>query len=209
VWGEPRIWSTGSYLSNPGHDGWILERSETNNTGFTKDNTDSGPSALRIGDSASLHKQYKSIVSFDTSSITTAKTVVQAKLRVYCGDIVGEQISELGNVKVELKSEGFYQPGSTAQPPYEDLHTSDFQAPADAVMAPVSAMPSVDSWYEIPLDATVLPFINRSGYTQIRLSFFVDDDNDVPSSDDYVGFFSGNSGPPNDVLRPILEVTLE
>jgi hypothetical protein len=47
--------------------------------------------------------------------------------------------------------------------------------------------------------------VNKTGYTQLRIRFTTDDDND--SADDYLGFYSGEN--PTAANRPILEVTYQ
>jgi hypothetical protein len=49
---------------------------------------------------------------------------------------------------------------------------------------------------------TAYPYINKTGTTQFRLRFKLDDDND--NTADYMKFFSGNYGTVND--RPVLVI---
>ena len=57
-------------------------------------------------------------------------------------------------------------------------------------------------WYSVMLLTTAYPYINKTGTTQFRLRFKLDDDND--NTADYMKFFSGNYGTATD--RPVLVI---
>ena len=80
------------------------------------------------------------------------------------------------------------------------LAISDFQALANkAAVATFSKTPAAGAWYSAILNSTAYPFINRTGTTQFRLRFALDDNDDM--SADYLKFFSGNAAA---TYRPIL-----
>ena len=55
------------------------------------------------------------------------------------------------------------------------------------------------------LNPSGLAAINKYGYTQIRLRFSLDDNND--DNDDFIKFYSGDNATPSN--RPVLEVTYQ
>src|SRR5689334_21142533 len=77
-----------TFTSAAAQDGWVLESSETSNAGGSIDSTASTTSALRVGDATS-DRQYKSVVSFDTSSIPDGATILSATLRLRRGTSSG------------------------------------------------------------------------------------------------------------------------
>jgi hypothetical protein len=73
------------------------------------------------------------------------------------------------------------------------LEPGDFQAaPTAAGVAALSDPASDGDWSEGILNASGLAAVNRSGLTQVRLYFSLDDDDDGIA--DYVAFRSGNDG---------------
>jgi hypothetical protein len=77
-----------TFTSVAADDGWALESSETSAVGGSINSTSSTTSALRVGDNNS-RRQYKTIVSFDTSSIPDGATVLSVTLRLRRGTVVG------------------------------------------------------------------------------------------------------------------------
>jgi len=84
------------------------------------------------------------------------------------------------------------------------LEKADFQAPATAVgVATLSTAASNSAWSTGALDAQGLAAVNKTGRTQFRLYFNLDDDDDKNA--DYLGYYAGEYG--TAVSRPQLVVT--
>ena len=176
---------TVTFISNGDQDGWVRESSENSGVGGASNSTGGGARALRPGDATS-DRQYKAIVSFDTSSIPAGATITAATLEMTRGRISGtDPFTILGNLEVDIVSGAFG--GNLA------LAASDFEAAATvtgaAMMSVVTAQFQVSSGN---LSAAGLTAIDTSGTTQLRLAFDIDDNDD--GGNDYVGFYSANNG---------------
>ncbi|HSB01031.1 MAG TPA: right-handed parallel beta-helix repeat-containing protein [Anaerolineales bacterium] len=179
-----------SFKSNGTYDGWILESGENTGAGGTLDRT---ATTFNVGDDQK-DKQYKGIVSFDTSSLPDNAVIVSVQLKVKRQDVVGtDPFGTHGALSAEIRNGPF---GNTA------LETGDFSAAASpgAVKDPFAGL--TFSWYAAQLSNGNLVFINKAGVTQFRLSFSKDDNDDLGA--DYVKFFSGNS---TDANKPELIIT--
>ncbi len=177
----------------------MLESSETSNVGGSLNATASTTSALRAGDDGS-NRQYKTVVSFDTSAIPDGATILSATLRLRRGTVAGTNpFTTHGTCWVDVQSGGGFS-GSTT------LQTGDFQATATAVQAASlsNAANNLD-WSTGSLNAAGLAAINKTGTTQLRVYFALDDDND--RSADYIGYYSGDNG--TAANRPQLVVTYQ
>jgi hypothetical protein len=172
------------------NDGWTLESSETSNVGGSSNSGNNGSSAIRIGDNSN-RRQYRSVLSFDTSPLDEAATIVGATLALRNGSGAGNTAS-FGTAWVDARSGWF---GSAAT-----LANEDFQAVATATQ--VGALASAGSTSSATLDVAGLAAVNTVGKTQFRIYFTVDDDND--GSNDYLGFYSANNSTPAN--RPTLTV---
>jgi hypothetical protein len=171
-------------------DGWTLESTETSNVGGSRNSSANNNEALRVGDN-NARKQYRSILSFDTSSLTASATVVTATLTLRNGGTKGNT-SAFGTAWVDVRS-GFF--GAAAS-----LANADFEAAATAAHAgALSAGPSTTT---ATLDPAGLAAVNTTGKTQLKIYFSLDDDND--GSNDYLGFYSGENATASN--RPTLTV---
>jgi len=188
-----------TFTSVAAQDGWVLESTEASNAGGSIDSTAGTTSALRIGDD-NQDKQYKSVVSFDTSSIPDGATILSVTLRLRRGTLSGTSpFTTHGTCWVDVQpGTGFS--GSTA------LQAGDFQAAATAVQAAsLGNAASNGSWSEGSLSAAGLAALNKTGTTQLRVYFNLDDNDDTGT--DYMGYYSGdNSTAAN---RPQLVVTYQ
>jgi hypothetical protein len=180
------------------HDGYVLESSETSNSGGTTSSTSTSSSALRVGDATS-DRQYKTIVSFDTSPIPDGATILSATLRLRRGTVSGTNpFGTHGACRVDVQTGGFS--GSTS------LQTGDFQAAATAVqVAALSDATSNGAWSEGSLNAAGLAAIDKSGTTQFRVYFALDDNDD--GGNDYLGYYSGDNS--SSANRPQLVVSYQ
>ena len=190
---------TTTFTSVAAQDGWVLESSETSNTGGSIDAAANTTSALRVGDD-NKNKQYKSVVSFDTSAIPDGATILSVTLRLRRGTLSGTNpFTTHGTCWVDVQSGSGFS-GSTA------LQTGDFQAAATAVQAAsLSNAANNGDWSTGSLNAAGLAAINKTGTTQLRVYFNLDDNND--NGNDYIGYYSGDNG--TAANRPQLVVTYQ
>jgi hypothetical protein len=186
-----------TFTSVAAQDGWVLESGETTNVGGSINATASTTSALRVGDD-NKDKQYKTVVSFDTSSIPDGATILSVTVRLLRGTLSGTNpFTTHGTCWVDVQTGGFS--GSTA------LQTGDFQAAATAVQAAsLSNATTNGTWSEGSLNAAGLAAISKTGTTQIRVWFNLDDNDDT--GNDYLGYYSGEAAAAN---RPQLVVTYQ
>ena len=182
------------FISHPGQtfysvgvkDGWVLESSETSTIGGKLNTT---ASSLRIGDD-STRKQYRSILSFQTAALPDTAVITSATLKLKEVSITGngDPFTLFQGLMVDVRK-GFF--GTTA-----NLQLADFQAAASKPVGPYT--PALSSgWYTIKLGSASLPLINKlstyqSGFTQFRLRFKLDDNDD--SVADFLSLSSGNAG---------------
>jgi len=184
-----------TFTSVAAQDGRALESTETSNVGGSINSGANNTSALRAGDDNS-DRQYKTIVSFDTSAIPDGATIVSATLRLRRGTVSGTNpFTTHGACRVDVQTGGFS--GSTT------LQTGDFQAAATALAAAsLTNATSNGAWSEGSLNAAGLAAINKVGTTQLRVYFALDDNDD--GGNDYIGYYSGDNS--NSANRPQLVV---
>ncbi len=193
--GNARPYLQMTFVSQGANDGWVLENTETSNTGGTMDAAATGNYAIRMGDSAT-DQQYKSVVSFDTSALS-GKTLLQATLQMTCAAPVNTNPftdARFGACQVDIKNGTF----SNAA-----LELSDFQTAASSNNVGQLSSASADGELSTAnLNSTGLSNINKTGTTQLKLHFAVDDnDNGV---NDVIKFYSGENA--NSNYRPKLVV---
>lgn len=170
------------------HDGWVLESTETSNTGGTMN---SAATLLYLGDNAQK-KQYRSILSFDTASLPDNAVLTKITLKLKQQGIAGggNPVTIFQGFVVDIKNGVF-----GAAP----LALTDFKATASKTVGPAS--PSLTSgWYNLNL-INGKDFINKLGLTQIRLRFKLDDNNNAIAN--FLKIYSGNAGAAN---RPQLVI---
>jgi hypothetical protein len=164
--------------SSAAFDGWILESTETSNLGGT---LNKNAAALRLGDDAA-NKQYRSILSFDTSSLPDDATVISVTLKFkYAGVMGTNPFSTHGRLIVDV-CEGAFKDNSA-------LQLADFSATSDKNRVLAFTNNKVNNWYA--KSSSNFEFINLGGVTQFRLRFAMDDNND--SDADYLKLYSGNA----------------
>ena len=172
-----------TFKSDGAQDGWILESTETSGTGGT---LNSIATTLRLGDDT-LNKQYRSILSFNTSSLPNNAVITKVTLKVKYQGITGggTPITTFQGIMVDIKK-GFF---GTA-----DLQASDFQTAASKSSGAFKPTP-VSNWYSLNLTsskANINKFTTNGGLTQIRLRFQLDDDNNAVAN--YLSLYSGDAG---------------
>jgi Zinc carboxypeptidase len=186
-----------TFTSVAARDGWVLESSETASVGGSISAAASAPSALRVGDD-DKDKQYETVLTFNTSSIPNGATILSATVRLLRGSLTGtDPFTTHGTCWVDVQRGGLS--GSPA------LQKGDFQALATvARAASLTAAASNGTWSEGSLNAAGLAAINKTGVTQLRIYFNLDDDDD--NGNDFMGYYSGEAASAN---RPQLVVTYQ
>ena len=145
------------------------------------------------------NSQVKSILSFDTSALPDDATITAAVLKMKRGALSGTNpFATHGRCYVDIKGGSGFS-GSTA------LQMQDFEAPADAEQVALVSDVSEGDIATAQIDTSGLAFINRTGKTQFRISFAMDDNDD--SDWNYAAWYSGNSY--NATNRPVLEITYQ
>ncbi len=186
-----------TYYSAGDLDGWILESGETTNAGGTKNALDT---TLRLGDNGA-RKQFKSILSFNTSSLPDNAVLGSVTLKLKRQGITGggNPVSMLQGFKVDTKTGTF---DASA------LELSDFAAVASKSSGPFVIAP-VSGWYNINLSGAkgyVNKLADSNGLTQMRLYFKLDDNNNAVAN--FISLYSGNAGTVLSRPRLIIEYYL-
>jgi subtilisin family serine protease len=187
---------TVTFNSVGAQDARVWESGENTNVGGGGNATDNTTAALRVGDT-SANEQYKTIVSFDTSSIPDTATINSATLRLVRGTSLGTNpFTTHGTCLVDVSSGGFG--GNPA------FAIGDWQAAATATAVATMSNPASNGAASTgTLSAAGLAAINKTGTTQLRLAFTLDDNNNLAY--DYIGFFSGENATAGN--KPQLTVT--
>ncbi len=171
-------------------DGWMLESGEKTGKGGTMN---SSASTFRVGDDAS-NRQYRSILHFNTTSLPDTAVVVSAILKIKKqGQAGANPFGTHGKLLFDLRKNFF---GTAA-----GLVLTDFQASASKAAAGAFGATPASGWYSATLGSALYPYIHRSGTTQFRLRFTLDDNNDKGA--DYISFYSGSATAAN---RPQLVI---
>lgn len=188
-----------TFVSIATEDGWVLEKTERTRKGGSSDASSASDDALRLGD-AKGDRQYRSILSFDTSGIPAGARITQVTLALTRGSTSGTDPfvgAAFGEARIDVRTGSFG--GDPA------LHKSDFEAVADGVdVARLTSPAGAGALSSVDLTAAAA-YLNDAGRTQLRLSFEVDDDDD--HAPDFAGFHSGDA--PRSEDRPRLVVRYE
>lgn len=182
--------------SNGRNDGWILETKENSNVGGTKN---SAADTFRVGDDGQ-DRQYRSILHFPTHYLPDDAVITQVILMIKVQGIVGnDPFATHGNILVDI-CYGSY--GSIGPFKIKSLQSGDFQSPASLSAAAVIQNNPVGGWYWAVLPPSAFNNINKTGNTQLRLAFLLDDNDDLGV--DYMVFYSGDSE--DQAGRPRLQI---
>ncbi len=184
---------TATFNSTSSQDGWILESTETSGVGGSLNAT---ASTLQLGDDR-LNRQYRAILSFNTSSLPDKAIIKSAVLKIKrSGSITGSNpFNILGSLYVDIRK-GYFGTSSS-------LQLADFNATASASKVGTFGKTPVSGRYSATLNSSGCSKINKASLTQLRLYFSKDDNNDDGS--DYMKFFSGNYA--TTTSRPQLIIT--
>lgn len=189
---------TATFTSTAANDGYLLESGETTNAAGTAVSNDATTAGLRLGDEIK-DKQYRSFLSFDTSALPDSSVqLLTAKLRLRRGTVVGTNpFTNFGAVRVDVRTGTFNNAA---------LELADFTAlsTVDNVCTLSNAAANGD-WSECMLNASGIAALSRTGLTQFRVFFLLDDDDD--NKTDYIGYYAGDAADP--ASRPQLIVTYQ
>jgi hypothetical protein len=171
----------------------LIESSETSNAGgiAAPDNDE-----IQVGDQAD-GRQFKGLVTFDTSVLPDGAVVLSATLRLRRAGVFGTSpFGTHGSCRIDVGPLF----GTSALVP------TDFEAPAAVVGAGVLAAATANGqWSEGTLGPSGLAAIDRTGTTQLRLAFDLDDNNDGGA--DRIRYNAGETVDP--ALRPELILTFQ
>ncbi|MCQ3938270.1 MAG: hypothetical protein DPW18_14660 [Chloroflexi bacterium] len=168
-----------TFTSAASYDGYVLETAETTNTGGA---LNSSGRTLLLGDDAS-NRQYRVILSFDTSSLPDNAVITSVTLKFKHAGIAGTNpLNTHGNILVDIRRGAFSNNPA--------LQSADFKVKAHRNGAMFFDAPPVNRWYVKSLYGGYFPFIHKSGITQFRLRFSRDDNND--NGADILRIFSGS-----------------
>jgi hypothetical protein len=166
------------------YDGWLLESSETSNLGGTLNAT---AATFNLGDDAA-RKQYRGLLSFDTSSLPDNAVITRVTLKLKQQGVTGggDPVTIFQGFMADVKK-GFFGPNAS-------LQLADFQAAGGLkTVGPLTAAPT-GQWYSLNLTGAKA-YINRlntnGGLTQIRLRFKLDDNNNAVAN--YLKLYGGNA----------------
>lgn len=174
-------------LSNASYDGHVMESTETSGVGGS---TNSSTTALVVGDDVS-NRQYRGIISFDTSGLPDNAVITSVTLRLKYSGVVGTNpFSTHGNLLADIRTGTFY---SSIGLQKEDFQTSPSKS---SVLSFTNS--TIDGWYSAGFANINFGYINKTGVTQFRLRFAIDDNND--KGDDYLKIYSGDSGSPPELI---------
>lgn len=194
--GPPPV--TVTFTSLGAEDGRTWESTETSNVGGGTTASDTSTSAVRVGD-LTTDRSYRSILSFDTSSIPDTATITSATVQLVRGTISGTNpFTILGTCQVDIRN-GFFGTAAT-------LANADFEAAATATAVASLSNPTANGSASTgALNAAGLLAINKTGKTQLKLYFTVDDNDN--NAYDYIGFYGGEAA--TAANRPTLTVTYQ
>jgi len=178
-----------NFRSQAARDGYIEESSETSSVGGVVNSVN----YVSVGDS-NLDGQLRGILSFYTAGLPDNATITQVQLKIKRNGGAGANpFTTHGNLIVDIRS-GFF--GTSPA-----LQAADWQAARQAGAGTVPNTP-VSNWYTSNLNSASFAYVNRTGTTQFRLRFQVQDNDDLGY--DTAAFWAGESLTAN---RPLLTVT--
>jgi len=170
---------TANFRSQGAYDGYITESGEFSNVGGTVNAT---ASTFRVGDNG-LDRQYRSLLSFDTSTLPDNAVINSVVLKIKKqGHIGTNPFATHQGLIVDIRKPFF----GTALA----LVAGDFQAVAGKSAVGTFGSSPQAGWYSVNLNSPAYTYVNKTGTTQFRLRFTLDDNDDL--ADDYVMFYSGD-----------------
>ena len=177
----PPVEESSVFYSIASEDGRLWDNGD--GFGYLADANDAGIAALRLGDYQ--EKGYRSLLSFDLSSLPADATITYAKLTLTRGynNYQDNPFNWGGKCLVDIANPYF---GYRAA-----LDVNDYQAPATAYEAGYFPDPCDGLVIESEIDSNSLSYINTSGKTQFKIYFENPDNNNT--NIDYIGYYSANN----------------
>lgn len=180
-----------SFASRSAEDGWVLESSETSGQGGS---LNSNSTTFLVGDDSS-NRQYRGILSFNTSALPNTAKIVRVALKVKKSTVVGTNpFTTYQGLLADIRTPYF---GTALL-----IAANDFQASASKASIGTFEATPISGWYKVKLNSAAFPYVSKTATTQFRLRFKLDDDNDHGA--DYAAFYSGDTGAAAN--RPTLRV---
>ncbi len=153
--------SSASFKSNSANDGWILESGENTNVGGS---IERNGTTFNVGDDQK-NRQYKSILSFDTSSLPDNAVIVSAQLQIKRQSFFGtDPFGTHGPLVSEIRS-GTFNDGAA-------LQIDDFSAPASPTAVRDQFAPLTFSWYTRAIKQCQSCIDQQSGSHSIPFSLY-------------------------------------
>ena len=171
---------TSTFKSLDSQDGWILEKNETSGIGGK---LNKNGKKLKIGDNAA-NKQYRSILSFDTSSLPEDAVITSVTLMLKHAGVSGTNPFQTHGKLLADICQGPFS-GDSA------LQLADFTGTCSKNKALIYRKTKVHNWYSQSLSVDDFQYINLGGVTQFRLRFNKDDNHDFGA--DFLKIYSGNA----------------
>jgi alpha-tubulin suppressor-like RCC1 family protein len=183
-----------TFRSRANRDGWILESGENSDMGGTLNTI----RKIVVGDNAT-DKQYRSILHFNTSTLSDNATIIRVELKIRLNSILGtDPLTTHGLLQADIMDGTFGD---------ADLEITDFEAPASRLnIGHFGLMAGSLDWYRIVLGSSNFGFINLAGMTQFRVYFATGDNDD--NSADQLKFYSGDDLVINNRPQLIIEYVL-
>ncbi|MCA9934703.1 MAG: protein kinase [Ardenticatenaceae bacterium] len=157
-------------------DGSILQEESRSGLAFAAGDT------LQVGDTAERSQLYKSVLSFDTSTLLPGTAVTGAQLRLHINSSEGNP-ALLGQIHVDIAPATGFNDNIA-------LENNDAIAPAVLVNA-MTLRADGDEWYSAEMTGAALALLNQSGYTQFRIYFTLP--NNANGVSDLLLFDSGDA----------------
>ena len=143
----------------------------------------SAATTFLLGDDAE-NRQYRTILHFDTSALPNTAVVTSMTLKIKQQGASGANpFASLGSLYVDMRAPMF---GSSVA-----LELADFNFTAKKIKAGVFNANPVSGWYSARFNNGGNLNVSRTGATQLRLYFSVDDNNNNIA--DLIRFYSGNA----------------
>ncbi|HTP01489.1 MAG TPA: PQQ-dependent sugar dehydrogenase [Anaerolineales bacterium] len=179
------------FLSEAVLDGTVRETTENSGVGGPLNAT---AATLHVGDGP-LRRQWRAVLSFNTPSLPDRAVITMAHLRIKQASISSSSpFGTLGSLVADM--------GVPRFGPSAGLEKPDFQAGATKTAAATFNPTPSSGWYTGAVATANLGLINRTGRTQFRLRFTLDDNNDPVAN--FAEFFSGDTATAAD--RPQLVI---